>query len=99
MALKRPSGQNILTGYPGHTNVPLYIKDDKTAALVAQLAQLHGLSKQDAVRMAVEAALHKAAEQIPVEARLRRLWSENPLPALTGKRANKAFFDDLSGGL
>jgi antitoxin VapB len=79
--------------------VPLYIKDDETAALVAQLAQLYGLSKQGAVRMAVEAALDKAAERIPVEARLRKFWSENPLPSPTGKRANKAFFDDLSGGL
>jgi antitoxin VapB len=75
--------------------VPLYIKDDETAALVAQLAQLHGRSKQGAVRMAVEAALNKAAELILVEARLRKLWSENPLPPPTGKRVNKAFFDDL----
>jgi antitoxin VapB len=99
MALKPPFEQNILKGYPGHTHVPLYIKDDETAALVARLAQLHGLSKQGAVRMAVEAALDKAAERIPVEARLRKLWSEHPLPPPTGKRANKAFFDDLSGGL
>jgi hypothetical protein len=49
--------------------------------------------------MAVEAALNKAAEPIPVEARLRKSWSENPLPPPTGKRVNKAFFDDLSGGL
>jgi hypothetical protein len=45
--------------------VPLYIKDDETAALVARLAQLHGLSKQGAVWMAVEAALDKAADESP----------------------------------
>ena len=79
--------------------MPLYIKDNETAALVARLAELHGLSKQGAVRMAVEAALDKAAESIPVGVRLRKLWSENPLPPPTGKRANKAFFDDLSDGI
>ncbi len=53
--------------------MPIYIKDNQTAALVARLAQLQCLSKQGAVRMAVEAALDKSAESIPVEARLRKL--------------------------
>jgi antitoxin VapB len=60
---------------------------------------LHGISKQGAVKRAVQAALEKAASPVDVEARLRRLWAENPLPPRTGKRADKAFFDDLSGGL
>jgi hypothetical protein len=61
--------------------------------------RLHGLSKQGGVRMAVEAALDKDAGPIPVDARLRKLWAENPLPPPAGKRANKTFFDDLSGEL
>jgi antitoxin VapB len=79
--------------------MPLYIKDDETAALVARLARLQGLSKQDAVKCAVEAALQKVTAQTSIEDRLRKLWAENPLPPRTGKRAGKAFFDDLSGGL
>jgi antitoxin VapB len=79
--------------------MPLYIKDDETAELVARLARLCGLSKQAAVKVAVEAALNKAAEQVSVREKLQKLWTENPLPPLTGKRANKVFFDDLSGGL
>jgi antitoxin VapB len=79
--------------------MPLYIKDDQTAELVARLARLQGISKQGAVKRAVEAALEKAATSIDVEARLRKLWAENPLPPRTGKRADTAFFDDLSGGL
>jgi len=33
--------------------MPLYIKDDTTARLVSELAQLRGISKQDAVKLAV----------------------------------------------
>jgi len=79
--------------------MPLYIKDDTTAELVTRLARLRGLSKQGAVKFAVEAALNRSAGQIPIKDRLRKLWAENPMPTRTGKRANKAFFDDLSGGL
>jgi antitoxin VapB len=79
--------------------MPLYIKDDETAALVARLAELRGLSKQGAVKLAVQAALDQATRQGSVEDRLRKLWAENPLPPRTGKRANKTFFDDLSGDL
>jgi antitoxin VapB len=79
--------------------MPLYIKDDETAALVARLAELRGLSKQGAVKLAVQAALDQATRQGSVEDRLRKLWAENPLPSRTGKRANKTFFDDLSGDL
>jgi antitoxin VapB len=79
--------------------MPLYIKDDATAELVGRLARLRGVTKQGAVRLAVEAELKKTAEQVPVKDMLLKFWTENPLPPATGKRADKAFFDDLSGGL
>jgi antitoxin VapB len=79
--------------------VPLYIKDDATAELVAQLAKLRGVSKQEAVRQAVGAELARTAEVIPLRERFARLREENPLPPTTGERADKAFFDDLSGDL
>jgi antitoxin VapB len=79
--------------------MPLYIKDNETAALVARLARLHGLSKQGAIKLAGLAALDKATEPASVQDRLRKLWAEYPLPPRTGKRANKALFDDRSGGL
>jgi antitoxin VapB len=79
--------------------MPLYIKDDTTAELVTRLARQRGLSKQDAVKLAVQAELNRSAGQISVRDRLRKLWAQNPLPPGTGKRADKAFFDDLSGGL
>jgi antitoxin VapB len=45
--------------------MPLYIRDDRTAALVTELATKRGVSKQDAVRLAVEAELQRVAEAIP----------------------------------
>jgi antitoxin VapB len=79
--------------------MPLYIKDDHTADLVAQLAKQRGVSKQDAVRLAVQAELRRIADAVPLRQRLERLWAEHPLPPATGLVADKAFFDDLSGDL
>ena len=79
--------------------MPLYIKDDYTARLVDQLARLRGLSKQDAVKMAVQAELERAANSIPLRDRFAAVRAEHPLPPPTGEQADKAFFDDLSGDI
>jgi antitoxin VapB len=77
--------------------MPLYIKDDATAQLVAQLAKLRGVSKQDAVKIAVKGELDRAAEAVPLRERFAALRKAHPLPPPTGEAADKAFFDDLSG--
>jgi antitoxin VapB len=77
--------------------MPLYIKDDATAELVAQLARLRGASKQDAVRHAVQAELRRIAEAVPLHERIAAWREQHPLPPPTGQPADKAFFDDLSG--
>ena len=77
--------------------MPLYIKDDATAKLVAQFAKLRGLSKQDAVKLAVQTALDQAAEAVPLRDRFAALRQAYQLPPPTGHAADKAFFDDLSG--
>jgi antitoxin VapB len=77
--------------------MPLYIKDDETARLVAKLAKLRGLTKRDAVRTAVAAELDRAAEAIPLRERFAALRRAYPLPPPTGQIADKAFFDHLSG--
>ncbi|HEY1935889.1 MAG TPA: type II toxin-antitoxin system VapB family antitoxin [Acetobacteraceae bacterium] len=79
--------------------MPLYIKDDTTAALVAELACKRGISKQEAVRLAVQAELERIAEAIPLRERIAAWRKEHKMPPRTGKKADKAFFDDLSGGL
>jgi antitoxin VapB len=77
--------------------MPLYIKDDDTARLVDQLARMRGLSKQDAVKMAVQAELDRAANLIPLRDRFAAVRAKHPLPPATGQQADKAFFDEVAG--
>ena len=79
--------------------MPLYIKDDATAQLVAKLAKLRSVSKQDAVKLAVQAELERAEEAVPLRDRFAALRAAHPLPPSTREAADKAFFDELSGGL
>jgi antitoxin VapB len=77
--------------------MPLYIKDETTTRLVNELARRRGLTKQRAVRLAVEAELAREERVVPLRERLIRFWEANPLPPRTGQDADKAFFDELSG--
>ncbi len=77
--------------------MPLYIRDDVTAALVAALAKQRGITKQDAVKLAVQAELDRAKEVIPLRQRFAALRAARPVPPPTGLLADKAFFDELSG--
>lgn len=77
--------------------MPLYIKDDVTADLVAQLAKAIGTTKSEAVRQAVTAELARLTPEKPLRERFAELRASRPLPPPTGKVADKAFFDDLSG--
>ena len=79
--------------------MPLYIKDNRTADLVAQLAKLRGLTQQDAVRLAVQAELDRIEKGISLRARVQAVRTGRPLPPHTGKTSDKEFFDDLSGEL
>ena len=79
--------------------MPLYIKDDYTAHLVDQLARMRGLSKQDAVKMAVQAELDRAANLIPLRDRFAAARAAHPLPPPTGEQADKAFFDEVTGDI
>jgi len=80
--------------------MPLYIKDDLTAGLVAELAARRKISKQAAVRQAVEAALdsmnRSLTSAVPLRDRIRPLQARVLAAPTTGLAADKAFFDSLS---
>ena len=63
--------------------MPLYIKDDATAELAAQLAQKRGVSNQEAVRQAVQAELQRMAAaillQLPYRIACLRWGGSSPL--------------------
>jgi antitoxin VapB len=77
--------------------MPLYIKDDAVAELVAKFAKLRGVSKQAAVGLAVRAQLDSAERAVPLRDRFAAVRNAHPLPPGTGAPADKAFFDELSG--
>jgi antitoxin VapB len=77
--------------------MPLYIKDNATADLVSELARRRGVTKQDAVKLAVKAELDRTEPNMPLIDRLHMFWETYPMPSRTGLQADKQFFDDLSG--
>jgi antitoxin VapB len=79
--------------------MPRYIKDDTLARLVAELARRRGVTRHDAVKIAVTAELDRTADAVPLRDLFAALRGEHKLPPRTGQPANKAFLDELSGGL
>ena len=77
--------------------MPLIIEDDATAGLVAKLAEATGTTASEAVRQAVTAELARIEAEKPLRERLAALRATRPLPPPTGRVADKAFFDELSG--
>jgi antitoxin VapB len=80
----------------------LYIKDADTADLVRRVAARSGMTNTALIRelaKAREAELDRGERRIRARDRLERFWREHPLPPPTGLKADKAFFDELSGDL
>ncbi len=78
----------------------LYIKDPETAAAVARVARRLGTSKTQVVRDAirrVEDDLDKATRRQDLREWMREYREKHPLPPPTGLKADRAFYDWLSG--
>ncbi|MEH3038575.1 MAG: type II toxin-antitoxin system VapB family antitoxin [Sphingomonas paucimobilis] len=78
----------------------LYIKDPETAEHAARLAEQLGVSKTDVVRrglIALETQLSPDERRRVFRDRIAKWRAENPLPPPTGLKADKAFYDWLSG--
>lgn len=78
----------------------LYIKDEETAALAAEVAKRLGTTKTEAVRTALrekKASFAIAHEGPDFRTWLRERRRTHPLPPETGLKADKAFFDEMWG--
>ena len=75
------------------------IKDRATDSAVRELAALKGKSLTDTVREAVEAELAREKARTPLAERLEELSRRYRTFPETGRDADKAFFDELSGGV
>lgn len=73
-----------------------HIRDQKTDALVRELAMKRGIGLTEAVREAVENELQRERQKIPVMERLKPLLDELDALPRTGLQADKAFYDWLS---
>ncbi len=78
----------------------LYIKDEETAALAAEVARRLGTTKTEAVRTALrekKATFAAEREKPDIVAWVKDYRLRNPLPPSNGFVADKAFYDWLSG--
>ena len=77
--------------------MPFHVRDEKTDALVRELAHRRGVGLTEAVRMAVNAELKRVGDERPLRERLRGIAREIAQYPDTGAKADKVFFDELSG--
>jgi antitoxin VapB len=73
-----------------------HVRDPETDALVRKLARERGVGITEAVKLAVGAELDRS-EKPPLRDRIRAIQDEVQSWPSTGLKADKAFFDELSG--
>ena len=74
-----------------------HIRDKETDALVRELARRKGTGLTEAVKLAVRRELDSDIPQEPLRERLRKIADAIAEYPSTGAKADKAFFDELSG--
>jgi antitoxin VapB len=74
-----------------------HIRDPKTDELARELAALRGEGITEAVRNALEAKLADERKKIPLLERIKDITDEIAAAPRTGKKADKAWFDDMWG--
>ena len=75
----------------------LNIRSEAVNRLARKVAERKHISKTDAVRVALENELRRLDEALPLKERLRPLQERVLRRPATGLRADKAFYDSLSG--
>ena len=71
----------------------LHIRDAETDELVRRLAEIRKVGLTEAIKLAVENEL----KRLPLVERIRPYQERIALAGRTGLKADKAFFDELSG--
>jgi antitoxin VapB len=74
-----------------------HIRDEETDALVRELARKEKTGLKDAVKGAVRDKLKALSARPSLHDRLSEIAKEIARAPRTGKKADKKFFDDLSG--
>ncbi|WP_188906927.1 type II toxin-antitoxin system VapB family antitoxin [Aureimonas endophytica] len=74
----------------------LHIRDERTDALVRELASRKGVGLTEAVREAVENELAREKGKVPLRERLQPLFDRLDALPNTGFVPDKAFYDSLN---
>jgi antitoxin VapB len=74
-----------------------HIRDQETDTLVRELARKRRVGLTEAVKLAVGAELRRNRDTAPMLERIQSIQDEVAQAVPTGLKADKAFFDDLSG--
>ena len=77
--------------------MPLNIRSEEVNQLAEKLAVRKNINKTEAVKLALENELRRLDEALPLKERLRPLQRRILARPSTGLKADKAFYDDLSG--
>jgi antitoxin VapB len=77
--------------------MPLNIRSEEVNRLAEKLAACKRVTKTDAVKLALENELRRLEQAVPLRERLRPLQDRVLRRPATGREADKAFYDDLSG--
>ncbi len=77
--------------------MPLSIRSEEVNRLAQELADRKKVSKTEAVKIALKNEIGRVEQQVPLWDRLKPLRDRIASYPATGNKADKAFFDELSG--
>ena len=80
-------------------SAPLLVEDENVVSTIARIADERGTPMQEIIRLAVECYLQRLEISSKAPQAMRDFWLRHPLPLPTGLKADKRFFDALSGDL
>jgi antitoxin VapB len=78
-------------------DMPLNIRNEAVNQLAKKLAARKHMNKTDAVKLALENELRRMGEALPLRERLRPIQKRVLARPASGLKADKAFYDELSG--
>lgn len=80
-------------------SAPFLIEDEALVREIARLADGRGATMAEIVALAITDYAARFDPEHPAPEWLQRFWREHPLPLPTGLKADKRFYDSLSGEL
>ena len=82
---------------PRRTPVAFHIRDPETDKIVRALARKKKIGITEAVKLAAKNELERDAAKVPLAERVKKIQDRIAKYPDTGEKADKAFFDELSG--